>query len=304
MLKIPRFLLADLSLILVGLIWGLSFTVIKYALEIIPPMQFIGLRFIFAASALAIIFHKHLRGTNKEEIRAGCIIGIFLFLGFLTQTTGLQFTTPGKSGFITGIYIVIVPFLASLVQKKFIGYLPITGAIIAFTGLCMLSLTPNELYWLNKGDLLTVICAFCYAMHILTIEHYAKKHNPYVLCIMQIAFTGIMSMIYALVFEPATLSIPTYIWGAVVYTGLFATCLAFVIQNVAQKYTSSTHAALLLGLEAPFALLFSILLWGENPTLRGYFGCSLIFIAILIIELEPVWSNKSKSGRDELTVSK
>ncbi|MBP1760325.1 MAG: protein of unknown function transrane, partial [Firmicutes bacterium] len=129
--KRPRAILADSSLILVGMIWGLNFTLIKFAIGIIPPMEFIGLRFFIAALILMIIFQKHLRATQRAELLAGSIIGIFLFLGFLTQTIGLQYTTPGKSGFITSLYIVIVPFMASLLKQKFVGWVPITGAILA-----------------------------------------------------------------------------------------------------------------------------------------------------------------------------
>ena len=285
--KRPRAILADSSLILVGMIWGLNFTLIKFAIGIIPPMEFIGLRFFIAALILMIIFQKHLRATQRAELLAGSIIGIFLFLGFLTQTIGLQYTTPGKSGFITSLYIVIVPFMASLLKQKFVGRVPITGAILALSGLCMISISLNELFFLSKGDLLSVVCAVFYAFHILAVEHYSLTYNPYVLTIVQIAFTGIMSMVYSLTFEPVQLEIPNFVWGAVLYTGLLGTSFALVIQNVAQKYTSSSHAALLMGLEAPFSLLFSIWIWGEAPSPRGLIGSTLIFIAILFVELGP-----------------
>lgn len=250
-------------------------------------MEFIGLRFFIAALILILIFQKHLRAIHRAELLAGSIIGIFLFLGFLTQTIGLQYTTPGKSGFITSLYIVIVPFMASLLKRKFVGWVPITGAILAFSGLCMISISLNELFFLSKGDLLSVVCAVFYAFHILAVEYYSPKYNPYVLTIVQIAFTGIMSMVYSLTFEPVQLAIPGFVWGAVLYTGLLGTSFALVIQNVAQKYTSSSHAALLMGLEAPFSLLFSIWIWGEAPSARGLIGSTLIFIAILFVELGP-----------------
>jgi len=289
-----RSILADFSMVIVAMIWGISFVFVKVAIEVIPPMEFIGIRFIIAALVLGVIFYKHMLKTNKQELLAGCFIGLFLFLGFFAQTIGLLYTTPGKSGFITGIYIIIVPFLASLYYKKFVGWLPISGAIIAFVGLGLLSVTFDELYLLGKGDMITLFCAFSFALQILAIEKYTHKFNPFVLSTVQIGFTGVLSLLYSIAFEPVTVHISFSIWGALAFTALLSTCLGFLVQNVAQKYTSSTHAALLLGLEAPFALLFSIMLWGELPTMRGFIGCGLIFIAIMMIEVGPMLLQKKK----------
>lgn len=283
-----RALFADFSLVMVALTWGISFVFVKVAIGVIPPMEFIGIRFVIAALVLGIIFHKPLLKTNRQELMAGCFIGLFMFLGFFTQTIGLQYTTPGKSGFITGIYIVIVPFLASLYYRKFVGWLAISGAMIAFSGLGLLSISSDELYLLGKGDLLTLISALGFALHILAVENYIHRFNPFVLSVIQIGVTGVLSLLYAAAFETIVFHIPLSVWGSVAFTALLSTCAGFLVQNVAQKYTSSTHAALLLGLEAPFALLFSILLWGELPTMRGYIGCLLILIAILLIEIGPM----------------
>lgn len=283
-----RALLADFSLISVGVIWGLNFTLIKYAIAIIPPMQFIGLRFLISTLVLSIIYWRHFRKMSRAELVAGCYIGIFLFLGFLSQTIGLQFTTPGKSGFITSLYIVIVPFIASFLHKKFVGWVPISGAILAFIGLCLISLSGNETLTLNSGELLTLGCTLCYALHILTIEYYTVRYNPYVLCIIQVAFTGVMSMSYSAAYEVVQFPVPTMVWGALAFTSLLGTCVAFVVQNVAQKYTSSSHTALLLGLEAPFSLLFSVIIWGETMTMHGFAGSLLIFAAIIVIEVGPM----------------
>jgi len=291
-MAIPRSLLADLSLILVGMIWGLNFTFIKSSIRFMPPMQFIGLRFLISAVVLILIFYKHIKNTNRNELLAGCVIGIFLFLGFLSQTTGLQYTTPGKSGLITSFYIVIVPFIASLLQKRFVGWIPISGALIAFIGLCMISITRNEPLGLNIGNVLTILCAFFYALHILAVEHYISKHNIYILTMVQVAFTAIMSLGYSFIFEPVNFQVPSFVWESIIYTGLLGTCFAFLVQNIAQKYTSSSHTALLLGLEAPFALLFSIIIWGEMLTIRGFFGSTLIFTAIILVLLGPTFLQK------------
>ena len=293
-----RALIADFSLISVGAIWGLNFTVIKYAIGVIPPMQFIGLRFLISTLVLSIIYRRRFRNMNRAELVAGCYIGIFLFLGFLTQTIGLQFTTPGKSGFITSLYIVIVPFIASFLYKKFVGWIPISGAILAFMGLCLISLSGNETLTLNMGELLTLACTLCYALHILTIEYYSVRYDPYVLCLIQVAFTSVMSLSYSVAYEAPQFTVPNMVWGALAFTSLLGTCVAFVVQNVAQQDTSSSHTALLLGLEAPFSLLFSVLIWGEAITMRGFAGSLLIFAAIILIEVGPmVFPNKQPNNQ-------
>lgn len=300
----PRSLLADFSLIFVGMIWGLNFTLIKSSIRLMPPMQFIGLRFLISAIVLILIFYKHLKNTNRAELLTGSLIGIFLFLGFLCQTTGLQYTTPGESGLITSFYIVIVPFIASFLQKKFVGWIPISGALLAFIGLWMIAVTQNDLFGLNKGDVLTILCAFFYALHILAVEYYSPKHNIYNLTIVQITFTGIMSLGYSWIVEPMNFQVPSFVWGSVIYTGLLGTCFAFLVQNIAQKYTSSSHAALLLGLEAPFSLLFSVLIWGEILTVRGFFGSTLIFTAIILVLLGPNFLQSNNSMVRILSLSK
>lgn len=300
MQKLSRSLLADLSLILAGMIWGLNFTLTKFSISLMPPMQFAGLRFLISAIVLTLIFFRLIKTANRAELRAGCVIGIFLFLGSLTQMLGLQYTTPGKSGFITSFYIVIVPFIASFLHKKFVGWVPINGAILAFIGLCIISISTNDIFCLNKGDLLSVICAFFYALQILAVEYYASKYNVYRLTIVQIAFTGIISLGYSIIFESMTFQVPGFVWGALIYTILLGTCFAILIQNIAQKYISSSKAALLFGLEAPFALLFSIVIWGETLTVRGLFGSTLIFAAIVLVVLGPTLLQKKSITRVNL----
>ncbi|TGE33378.1 DMT family transporter [Desulfosporosinus sp. Sb-LF] len=285
--KQSKFLLADLALILAAVIWGLNFTFTKFSISLMPPMEFTGLRYIISAAILGVFFFKILKTTTRSELRAGCVIGIFLFIGSLAQIVGLLYTTPGKSGFISTFYIVIVPFLVSFLHKKFVGWMPIGGAILAFIGLCLISISMDDISMINKGDLLSLVCAFFYALQILAVEHYAPRYNVYNLTIIQIAFTGILSMGYSVVFESMTFQVPGFVWGALIYTIILGTCIAYLIQNIAQKYTSSSKAALLYGLEAPLALLFSILIWGETITARGLLGCTLIFVAIIFVVMGP-----------------
>ncbi|KLU59832.1 putative DMT superfamily transporter inner membrane protein [Peptococcaceae bacterium CEB3] len=301
-MKIPRSLWADILLTFVALIWGLSFTAVKDGIAVIPPMEFIGLRFIISSLVLGVVFFNHLKKMTLQELLAGCVIGFFLALGFLTQTIGLAYTTPGKSGFLTSLYIIIVPFLTSLFCKKFVGWIPIAAAVLAFVGVCLISLARSDAFSLGPGDILSILCAFAFALQILAVAHYVKKYNMYVLTVIQIVVTGVISLAYSFTFEPVTGVLPGTVWLAMIYTSLMATCFAFLAQNFAQKHTSSSHAALLLGLEAPFSLLFSVVIWGEVLTPRSIIGSALIFAAILLVEVIPsFW--QSAGGRKGTTVS-
>jgi drug/metabolite transporter (DMT)-like permease len=282
---LKKSLLADGALLLVTMTWGLNFVVMKNALIKITPYLYLGIRFTLASLILAIIFNRQLRKLSKEELKGGLIIGLCVFMGFVTQTIGLLYTTPGKSGFITSIYVVLVPFLAFFLTKEFPGWFQVLGAIVTFTGLGIISI--NEDFTINIGDALTLLCAVAFALQIIYTEQYVKKSNPINIAILQTGVTGLLTMVMSFWLEPFPVTIDPMIWTAILYAVIFCTAGAFAIQNIAQKYTSSTHAAVIMGMESVFAGLFSLIFWGETMTLRTLFGFSLIFGGVLITELMP-----------------
>lgn len=278
-------LMADGALLLITMTWGLNFVVMKNALVKITPYMYLGIRFLMASLLLALIFNRQLRRLTKEELRGGIAIGLFIFGGFVTQTIGLLYTTPGKSGFITSIYVVLVPFLALLLTGDFPGWHQVMGAIITFIGLGITSL--NEDLSINFGDLLTLACAFFFALQILYTEKYVKRANPINIAILQTGVTGLLTMVMGLLLEPFPTGLDFQLWSAILYAVIFCTAGAFAIQNVAQRYTSSTHAAIIMGMESVFAGLFSFLFWHESMTFKTLVGFGLIFGGVLITELLP-----------------
>lgn len=282
---LKRGTIADLALLLVAVVWGSNFVIMKDALDHITPFAYLGIRFTLSFLIMVVIFWERVKKINVQDIIAGSIIGFFLFAGFATQTIGLLYTTPGKSGFITGINVIIVPFLYYMVTKKFPGWWPLVGGIFAVIGLGFLSL--NESFTINIGDLLTLMCAFLFAGHIVSIGVFAPQRDPIILTIIQLGFTGIVNNLIALMWEPLPVGISPGIWAAILYAVVFCTIGAFVIQNVAQRYTPSTHAALILCLEAVFAVIFSYLFWGEELTVRMVIGCVFIFAGVIVTELKP-----------------
>lgn len=282
-------LIADGALLFVALCWGVNFVIEKNVLAAITPFMYLGFRFFLSALIMAIIFHKRLKSISMEDIKAGLIVGLFLLLGFLTQTVGLVYTTPSKSGFITGSNVVMVPFFAYVLTKRFPGISQILGALITFSGLGIISLSDN--LTIAYGDILTLLCAISFALQITFTEYYVKKADPINMAVIQIALTGIVTMGMTIMREPISFDLGLRNWAAILFGVVFCTAGAFVVQNIAQKYTSSTHAAIILCTESIFAGIFSFLLWQEPLTLKALSGFILILAGVLITELTPSKTN-------------
>ena len=290
-------IIADLSLFFVAIFWGSNFVIMKSAFEVIEPFTYLGFRFTLAALLLAPFFWRRLARADLKDYMAGLLIGFFLFTGFAFQTIGLLYTTPAKSGFITGTAVVIVPFLYFLIYKRSPGLWAIIGGVLAAIGLYFLS--ADEITGFTLGDGLTLVGAFLFAAHLISIAVHVRDKDPIVLAVTQIAFTGIASLAVAFIFEPTAgmFDQPLLIWAAILYAIIFCTIGAFVTQTIAQRYTPPTHAVLILSLEAVFAGLFSYFFWGELFTMRKLGGAFLIFAGIIITEMHPFVRARLIAGR-------
>lgn len=285
--------MADISLLIAAIFWGSNFVIMKGALDLITPFAYLGLRFSLAALILSALFWKKMRHVTKQDLLIGFLLGFFLFTGFGFQTIGLLYTTPAKSGFITGTSVVIVPFLCFLVTRISPGWPAFAGGALAAFGLFLLS--ANEAFGFEFGDLLTMISAVLFAAHIVTLGRYAPRRDPIMLATVQLAFTGLASFAIAVFTEPVKgmLTHPPLIWGAIFYAVFFCTIGAFVTQTLAQRFTPPTHAALILCLEAVFAGVFSYFFWGELFTVRKMAGALLIFAGIAITEIKPMLDSRA-----------
>lgn len=281
---LSKTLLWDVSLLLVAMVWGGGFVVTKNALEVITPLYFLSLRFMIAGLLMAVIFLPKLKKASWKDIRNSCIVGVFLSLGFIAQTIGAHLTTPAKSSFITGLNVVLVPFIMIIFNKKFPGKKAVVTALIAFLGLSLISV--NGQLAIGAGDFLTFLCAIFYACHIVSIGYFANKSDALVLAMVQVLFTGVVCTILAIFIEPAPALAGTGIWSGILYSALFSTLAAFLIQNLAQRNTPSTHAAIILCLESVFGALASVLFWHEAMNIKMVIGCVMIFMAIIINEVD------------------
>ena len=300
-----RKLKADLLLTFCAVIWGATFVVVKDALADASLFVFLALRFAVAAALLATIYRAELRrsggGVHKAgAIRAGVLIGCFLFAGFAFQTAGIRLTTPSKAAFITGFSAVLVPLLLAIFGNTRIRIWVWAGAISAVAGLYFLAVPAGEgaaVLWpahgtagFNRGDLLVLCSAFLYALHIISIGRYTARHSAGTLSLVQVGTTAILSAIAAPLFFVNGWEVPYVSWtprliAAVLVTGVLATALAFSAQVWAQQNTSSSHAAILFTLEPVFAMVTSFVFLHERLGLRALLGGTLILAGILVAEL-------------------
>lgn len=283
-----RSLKAHILLVLITLIWGASFVVIKYALADISPLFFNAVRMTLAAVTLAVVFHRDLRKLTRGALLYGAVIGLFLCMGNELQTVGLKYTTPSKSAFLTGMSVVLVPVFLTLFWGHKISPWSATGVALAFVGLYLLTISGSAATFnfkeTNPGDLLTLIAAVVFAFHIIFMGHATQVHSWRQIVVIQTVLSALM-MIGAI---PAAERI-WVIWSGRVIAGIFLTgflslALAFAIQAWAQQFTPATHAALIFSLEPVFASCASLLFLGERLGGRAVVGGLFILAGVLISE--------------------
>jgi drug/metabolite transporter (DMT)-like permease len=277
----------DGSLVAVTLIWGATFVLVKQALADVSTLLFLTLRFSIAAAALALIFRKEFRAPNASaSLLRGVLAGIFLFGGYVLQTAGLKFTSASKAGFITGLYVPLVPIIGGLAYQKLPQMSELIGVVIAVAGTILLTVE-KDILDIGRGDLLVAGCAAAFACHIVILGHFAPKSNLGLLTVAQIATGALLGAATFWWVEPVRLAWSTNVWVALAVTSLLATALAFAIQTWAQRWSSPTRTALIFSLEPVFAWLTSYVLAGEVLSQRGMAGAALILAGILIVELKP-----------------
>lgn len=280
-------------LLVTGMIWGFAFVAQRIGMDYVGPFTFNGVRFALGSLSLIPLVlvtrkrHKQFRGGAAplppgKLVLFGGVTGLALFMGASLQQVGLVYTTAGKAGFITGLYVVIVPILWLFRGRKS-GSGTWLGAILAAAGLYLLSVTGD--FTIQYGDLLEIIGALFWAIHILLIDHFSKRINPIVLSMIQFAFCSLFSLITAGIFE--TLALQDILDAAVpiLYGGLGSVGIAYTLQVVAQRNAHPAHAAIILSLESVFAAVGGWLILSEFLSVRSKIGCALMFTGMLVSQL-------------------
>jgi len=287
----PAGWLVDGSLVLMTLIWGVTFVMVKRALADASTLLFLTIRFGTAAFFLALIFSNDFRKTSRAgnlraSVRAGMLAGFFLFSGYALQTLGLRYTTASKAGFLTGFTTPMVAVLSSVVYRRAPQFIEVVGVATAFLGMALMTI-PSGRFQIGGGDLLVAACAVAFAFHILTTGRFASRVNTGVFTVTQIATGAAMGAATFWWAEPVRIQWTLALIGALIVTSLFATALAFSIQTWAQRWTSPTRTALIFAMEPVFAWITSFLLLGEVLSGRGTVGALLILGGVLMVELKP-----------------
>ena len=282
---------ADLALALVAAVWGTTFVVVKQALNEVSTLYFLTLRFTLASVCMLLLFWPAFRRANTKDLRlglqSGALAGIFLWLGYVLQSFGLKYTAAGKSGFLTGLYIVLVPLLSAALFRRWPQPRELLGVLAATAGIVALSLPSlSGGIAFNRGDILTVGCAVAFAVHLLLLGHFSQSGNVQAVALGQIACAAFLSVV-SLGLEPPRANWSPGVVFAIVLTAVFATALAFALQTWGQKYTTVTRTALIFALEPVIALATAVAIGGERLTTSAFAGGALILAGILIVELKP-----------------
>ncbi|MEN5028158.1 DMT family transporter [Pseudomonas sp. Ps21-P2] len=282
---------ADLLMLLTALIWGTGFVAQTAGMDHIGPYLFSGLRFALGSLCLIPLILRNAKTVrvpepllNRGMLRAGIIMGLALALGINLQQVGLLFTSVTNSGFITGLYVIVVPLLGLLLGHK-TGLGTWLGCLLAVVGMCLLSIGDN--FHVASGDWLQLIGAFVWGGHVVLVSLFASRHDPIRLAFLQFATCSVVSLLLAVLFEPIALDAIIAAAPSLLYGGIVAVGVGYTLQVVAQKHAIASHAAIILSLEAVFAAIAGAWILGEALQLRGYIGCGLMLAGMLLAQLWP-----------------
>ena len=278
--------LAKPMIVCATMIWGSTFFILKDALDNVDLMFLMAFRFSLAAVVLGLIFWNRWKGIDRSYWWRGGLLGAFMFVAYAVQNYGLMDTTPGKNAFFTAVYCVIVPFLYWAVDRKRPTRWNVLAALLSVTGIGLVSWDGGGLT-IAAGDVLTLCAGFLLACHIVAVAKFAGGRDIFLLTTLQFAAIALMCWVgtaFSRGVPAGGLSAPT--WWVMLYLAVGSTAVALLFQNVGQKYADPASAALLLSLEAPFGVLFSVAFGAEEPTPLMYLGFGVIFLAMVCSETQ------------------
>lgn len=282
-------------IVIATLIWGSTFFIMKDTLDSVDLQFLLAFRFTVAAVVLALVFWKHWKGMDRSCWWRGAVMGVFLYAAYTVQNLGLMETTPGKNAFFTSVYCVIVPFLYWVVDRLRPDKFNVLAALLCVVGVGFVSWDGG--FSIGYGEWMTLLSGLLYACHIVATSKFAKGRDIFLLTVIQFGTTAICCWVGTLITGgfPAA-GLPSKAWWVLIYLAIAATTLALLFQNIGQKYTSPSSAAVLLALEAPFGVAFSVIFTEESPTPFMYFGFFLIFVAVLCSETKFSFLKHKKTG--------
>lgn len=272
----------QLALIGVAAVWGGTFVVVKDAVSLYPLYAFLGLRFIIAVVAFALVMPASVRLLKPSTIGIGVLAGAFLTAGYVFQTWGLQDTSASKAAFITGMFVVITPVMQAVVLRRPPRAVTVLGVAMSVVGLWLLS-GGGEGGW-SVGDTRVLLCAIAYSAHIIVLGGAGHHHDVRPFTLVQLATVAVVCSVISVFTEPVALPDAPSVWVALAVTGVFGSAVAFAVQTLAQRVLSPTKTALILITEPAFGGLFG---WfaGERLGIGGFAGAALILAGMIVAEV-------------------
>ena len=290
-------ILGPIMLVSAAMIWGLSFVAQKQGMEYVEGFTFNGIRSLIGAIVLipfivirAVKNPVKLSPVEKKQIQKDnfkgiMIVGLMLCIGSNLQQFAFNYIEPGRVGFITALYMLIVPLISFIVYKKKQPVTTWIGVILGVVGLYMICMGGSASFSLGKGDILALLCSFAFALHIIVIDKFAAKIDCVVLSCGQFFVTGVISCILMFIFESPNIQSIMQAAVPILYAGIMSCGCAFTFQVIGQKYTEPTISSMLLCLESVFSVIFSFIILGERMASVEYIGCAVMFVAIIIAQL-------------------
>ena len=281
---------ADLMLILVTLCWGVSYYLMDISLGDMDPFTLNAHRFLGAFFIASAISWNKVKTVNRTTLKYSALVGIALVVVYIGATFGVKYTSLSNSGFLCAMTVVFTPMISRIVFKEKQDRKVIVSVLMCFVGIALLTLKDD--FSINmgnlKGDLLCLMCAFAYAIDLLLTEK-AVSHeevDAYQLGVFQLGFTGVCNLIMAFVFEQPHFPTTPNVWGAVLFLAIFCTGVAFVVQPVAQQYTTAAHTGVIFALEPVFAAVVAVIFAHEFLSPKSYFGAFLMVASVIVMEID------------------
>ncbi len=285
-------LISIAMLLTTAIIWGFAFVAQRQGADHLGAFSFTGLRFSLGTLSLlpvVMIFEREAADKDKlsNTLKYGIITGVLLFIASNLQQYGIEITqNAGKAGFITGLYTVIIPVASCIIWRQKKGINVWLGALLAVVGLFLVSVT--DTFSVGIGDVILLVGAFCWAAEMMSIEKFISQVCPLKYSMVQFATCGLLSLIFAFVFDMDSISFSSIAASAwpLVFGGVLSVGVAYTLQNVAQKNVDASAAAIIFAMEAPFGAIGGALFLNEKMSARGYIGCALILVALVVAQIE------------------
>ena len=284
-MKVAKLVQAELVLVLITIIWGSTFTIVKKALLQVSPILLVALRFWIATAVVVVFMRGQFRHISFWVILKGLALSVAFLGGFVFQTLGLRDTTPSNSAFITSLSVLLVPVLGFLIYRHRPSIQTALGILVAIAGLVLL-LADSSDFGLHSGDFLTLICAFMFAFHILFLGRFVRQTNYRHLILVKLACSAVLCSVMAPLLESPIVIWDSYLLFYLIMLGVLATAAAFFLQAWAQQYSNPNHTALIFSLEPVFATIFAFIILDQSFSAKQWIGGVLILVGILVSEIK------------------